>query len=477
MKETARKLADIAKLTDPPKPVDAAKLAETAKLADAVQQTNLSKVVEAETKSDSTERNRRRNDGAALRSMPAPLTPSVLPDEMEGAKAAAANRTSRSLFESAATPLDTAELDTAELDTETNGSTSTEAATRGTAATDIPPADSPKTGAAKAESVRSKLAKNELATTQPDSSKLDSSKLDSSKSGSAVSAAVSRVEAANLAKSDRSTTTPDAAKPGTPATSRTGVDALKPLDASLEQRTPGANKSDVSKTAGASATRSAIARSAAKPENNKPDSIKPHSAKPTNAASDGAKSDTIPSRSTEIIEPRSSRRALALVGAACALGGAFVVGLLIGNQSGGSSDGETASVTTVVTTTSELAMTDEPETIAGPSQDELDAALLRVTELEANEESIAADLETARADAETAQAEAANLAEHNELLQSWFTSQVISRSQGLWDNEVVRGCSLESAPSIDDLRYTRNLEVIGTPADLLAAVEACRAAG
>ncbi len=296
-----------------------------------------------------------------------------------------------------------------------------------------------------------------------------------------------------------------------PASERVTVDGAKP-----DATKPNPDSAETTAASTKKSTKAAsIARESAtnvdpantKPERTNPDRAKPERTNPDRAKADNqSKGDTLaptdggqktdgrektdkpvnqPTNGGKPVSPPASdRRLFVVLGVAAAVAGAFLVGLLVGNR--GSTSASSSTDTTEASVASSTTEPDDPSNLGADGADsdgdadddfgaDLEIALARVDELEADRETMAADLEAAQAATDDAVAVADNLAEHNELLQSWFTTQVISRSQGLWDREVARGCALEAPPTIEELSYTRDLEVIGTPADLFAAVEVCRA--
>lgn len=175
-------------------------------------------------------------------------------------------------------------------------------------------------------------------------------------------------------------------------------------------------------------------------------------------------------------EPGSNKRwgALAALAGLCLAAGGFLLGFLVGG--GDSEDAASAPAPTTEAVTTTIVQTDpEPAVVADQETlDALAAAEARVEELEGDSSETAERIASLEGDVETLTDERDNEQAHNELLQSWFTADVLSRSQGSWDAEVARACALDSEPTIDDLNYGRRLEVVGTPADLLAAVQECR---
>ncbi len=110
-------------------------------------------------------------------------------------------------------------------------------------------------------------------------------------------------------------------------------------------------------------------------------------------------------------------------------------------------------------------------------RDALEAELERVNALA--EQSTAAEAELEEALTEL-RAELDNSRSHNEILLTWFTSDVRGRSEAAWDGEVARACAALSGQgrteaTTDDVVYGNWQELMGTEADLVAAVDECLA--
>ncbi len=169
---------------------------------------------------------------------------------------------------------------------------------------------------------------------------------------------------------------------------------------------------------------------------------------------------------------------IAIGGVGLFLGGALL-GVLAGTN--GSSIDAT-SVEAAPPSNAENATADDDDAEADELRAELDAATAQVAtlteDLEAQEAAAAAlagGLEADQAALTEAEEALANAIAHNELLQTWFTTEVRNRSQAIWDNEVARACAAAGPEPLTaaDINYTRAMEVIGTEADAVAAANAC----
>ena len=100
---------------------------------------------------------------------------------------------------------------------------------------------------------------------------------------------------------------------------------------------------------------------------------------------------------------------------------------------------------------------------------DLDRANVEITRLESLLEARDSELETIATERDSA-------VEHAQLMQTWFSDDVIEQSQADWDAEISRVCGLvaEGAELQPDLiEYTRPMEIIGSPGSLFDAIGNC----
>lgn len=273
--------------------------------------------------------------------------------------------------------------------------------------------------------------------------------------------------------------------PAPAATTSSGQDKLGQTQTQTQTRRP--------KSAGANPTPGATLKekapvakpAAATASGAKPPEAKELGTKPASSAAPSGESGPNPSGAGFTTSPATAGDdngqrnwvAIGLVGAACALAGTFLLGVVVGGSGGGDGDGgEPASPVSTTATTSSPTTSAPAEADDGATQAALDEATARVDELETREDELDARVVALEEELGAVSASADNLAEHNRLLQTWFTADVLARSQSAWDGEVARVCQLADTPTIDDVNYIRALEVIGTPADLLDAALDCRQA-
>lgn len=114
----------------------------------------------------------------------------------------------------------------------------------------------------------------------------------------------------------------------------------------------------------------------------------------------------------------------------------------------------------------------------GLSSDEMaDADGQALGELQDQLDAVASELDNAQLELEALTIERDNEQAHNDILQTWFTPEVRDRSERNWNAEVERACASDAAPTLENTSYTRAMELMGTHADLVAAVAQCQAGG